>query len=770
VVRATARADVILRVVLAAVAGYLLGGLGPAAQSKASPPAIAIIGVDGADWHAIDPMVAAGQLPAFQILKTGGAVGTMQAEPPLLSPIIWTTIATGRRPEDHGVLDFLIDLPRGGQAPVGSDARRTKALWEIFSDAGRPSLVAGWWATWPPDPIRGVIVSDRVALPHMRIGIGELDAGMVHPPSRLGDVAAVRVTPSAIDYASLNQFVPLTRNDFDEAARSENGPAGLYQNRFAHARAALAATRTYGAVAAKLLPAIRPSFVAVYFELVDTISHLFAGDAARRARATASAYIEIDQQIRALAGALDPDALVLVVSDHGFYPATAGIPDDPSDLTSGAAAWHRPYGIVSAAIAGSLAGTRPVAKGPPLGAISPLDIAPTVLTLAGLPVAADMPGRMVTTLTGGSPKIAPIASYGAHRPLDIAATRSGAAAAELQRLRSLGYISGTSSVTARARVNLGELLFRRGAVKEAVAELESALRADPGNQRAGLWLARAYSATSRPDDAARVYDRLIVSAKAAGVDPLVVLAATDLDVDRGRHGAAAERLARVPAALSSTPEILVARGTVAAAANKPAEAERLFRAALAAQPANIEALRRLIDLLLQGGRSGSASQVAVEAARRFPDSAERHALAGETALAARRPAEAARALREALALAPDSIPVRIDLARAELMQNQAERALDALGDVRTHDAEMLRGAAASAKGNWTAAVQAFSRAAADGQPSIELLNALGNAQLEAGRPADAVATLDRSLAIKPDQPEIRALANQARQRVAPANR
>src|SRR5258705_9338382 len=82
------------------------------------PAPIAIIGVDGADWQTIDPLIAAGRLPAFAVLKAAGGTGTMRPEPPLLSPIIWTTIATGPRPEDHGVVDFMVDQPGRVQMPV----------------------------------------------------------------------------------------------------------------------------------------------------------------------------------------------------------------------------------------------------------------------------------------------------------------------------------------------------------------------------------------------------------------------------------------------------------------------------------------------------------------------------------------------------------------------------------------------------------------------------------------------------------------------------
>jgi tetratricopeptide (TPR) repeat protein len=755
------RGAVVLGVVLVCAGCLLFGASTGELDVRAAAP-IALVAVDAADWQAIDPLIAAGRLPTFAALKSGGAVGTMRADPPLLSPIIWTTVATGRRPEDHGVLDFMIDLPNGGQAPVSGAARRTKALWEIFSDAGRPVLVAGWWATWPPDSVRGAIVTDRLIVPHIRFDErGADDAALVHPANRTSDVLTARVRPGAIDYRMLNDFVPLTRAEFDEAVRSDRGPDGeLYRNRFAHARAALAAARTYGAATIKLL-SIRPAFIAVYFELVDTVSHLFIADERRGNVAISSAYVEVDRQIRDVARALDPDTLVIVMSDHGFYPATAGIADNPADLTSGAAAWHRPYGIVAAVNAGTLAGTRAAVRMPALGALSPLDVAPTLLARAGLPVASDMPGHVAAALAGARP-VTKIASYGLHRVAEPPREAASAAAA-LARLRALGYVSGTAPVTWRARVNLGEILFRKGNFKDAIRELEAALRGNPHDQRAALWLARAYASSDRPDDAARVYDALVQQAiDGSQVDPLIVLAATDLDVGRGRVTQAVERLTRLPASLRRQPDTLVAQAAAANAERKPSDAERWLRDALTLQPTNIEALSRLVDLLLRSGRTADAAQIAAQAARRFPDSAERHALVGETSLAEHRPADAARAFRDALALVPDAASVRLELARAELLQNRPDAALRALGDLTRRDGEIIRGAAYSQQHDWARAIAAYTRAAADGRPSVELLNALGNAQLEAGRPADAAATLERSLAIKADQPAIRELAARAR--------
>ena len=741
------------------IALALLATSGTAAQP---PSRVAIVGVDGADWMAIDKLVAAGRLPTFAALKKVASTGVMRPDPPLLSPLIWTSIATGRRPEDHGVLDFMVDIPGGGQAPVSGGARQTKALWEIFSDAGRSVFVAGWWATWPADHVRGAIVSDRLAPPHVRLARDS--AGVVYPPDRFQQAQTLRVGPEQIEYATLNRFVPTTHAEFDAASAAErDSRERMYRNRIAHVRAALAAARTYRSVAATLIPAMRPSFTAVYYDLVDTTSHLFAIDAARRDAAVASAYLEVDEAIRDTARILDPDTLLLVVSDHGFYPPTAGIAEDPSDLTAGAAAWHRPYGIVAATTAGALAGTREPPPAHALGDVSPLDIGPTILARAGLPVANDMPGRIVPALSDGA-AVTRIATYGAHRlPEDGSRADAAATRSELERLRSLGYVSGSSAVTSLARVNLGEILFRKGDHRGAIRELEAVLRADALNQRAAMWLARSYIAANREDDAVRLYDRLVQAASAgATIDPVVVLAATDLDLRRDRRQAAAERLARLPAALTGSPEVLIARGSIADAEHRPSDAERWFMRALSAQPASFDALSRLVDVRLGAGRVAEASRAAIDAARRFPDSPERNALAGETALAERRYADAAKAFAAALELAPDAASVRVELARAELALGHADAALRALEATATRDAEVLRGAAYSQQRDWRRAVDAYQRATKLGPATVELLNALGNAQLEAGRAEEAAATLERSLAMDTNQPQIRILLDRAR--------
>ena len=53
-----------------------------------------------------------GKLPNFARLRQEGAYGRLQSSPPLLSPVIWTTIATGKTPDQHGIGHFVAVSPR----------------------------------------------------------------------------------------------------------------------------------------------------------------------------------------------------------------------------------------------------------------------------------------------------------------------------------------------------------------------------------------------------------------------------------------------------------------------------------------------------------------------------------------------------------------------------------------------------------------------------------------------------------------------------------
>src|SRR6185295_2234345 len=135
----------------------------PEHSRKAAAPVV-LIGLDGADWNIIDPLIAAGKMPNLAALIERGSRGRLLTLSPTLSPVIWTTIATGVKPERHGIVDFTaINKDTGAAVPVTSNLRRVPALWNILSDAGRTVGFVGWWASFPAEKVNGYIVSDRIA-------------------------------------------------------------------------------------------------------------------------------------------------------------------------------------------------------------------------------------------------------------------------------------------------------------------------------------------------------------------------------------------------------------------------------------------------------------------------------------------------------------------------------------------------------------------------------------------------------------------------------
>lgn len=727
------------------------------------------MGLDAADWLAIDPLIRSGSLPAFARLRSAGRTGIMLATPPLLSPILWTTIATGRAPEDHGVLDFMVDLPSGAQAPVGSAQRRVPALWNLFSAAGRTVAVVGWWATWPAEDVRGTIVTDQVA-PQLTRPDERLEEGALSPGSA-GRLHATIVRPRQISFEDLSGYLPLTRAEYEEAmAAADASPSRFYVSPIAHLAAVAASTRTHSAMAEALLRD-RPDLLAVYLEGIDTVSHRFIRDEARGRAAIQRAYRDADALLLRLAAASPAETLIVVCSDHGFQPASAGIAEDPADLVGPATAWHRPYGIVAAITAGSLAGSgapaSPSGGGHDLGTVTPLDIAPTLLHAAGLPVAAEMPGRVVTAMLPDEAARRPVRRAATPQVAAPSAPRvlSEAAGDEARsRLQALGYLGAAS--TSLARQNLGEVLYRAGRLPAAERELRAVVEGQPQNLTAHLWLAKALAGQGRAREALRVYERAIGLPGDRGE---AILEAVDLAVSSGSREEARRLLGAARRTADNRASLHVARGTLAQADGRTALAERELRSALAMDPASFPALSRLLDVLIASRRARAALPPLRDAARRLPGSARHQALLGEAWLAAGDPAAAEPLLARALELAPDSAAVRLDLARAQMGARKVDEAIRTLAPAPPSvERDILLGAARSMQGRWAEAADHYRSALQQGSPTPELLNGLGWAQLKLGRAREAAGLFDRSLTLDRHQPEIsRLLAQIGRSAPAP---
>jgi tetratricopeptide (TPR) repeat protein len=728
-----------------------------ATPAGAQPRPIALVGLDGGDWLAIDRLVARGELPSFARLKARGRTGLMRATPPLVSPILWTTIATGRRPEDHRVLDFMVDLPGGGLAPVTSSERRVAALWNLFSERERTVAVVGWLATWPAESVRGTIVTDRVASRLAETGAAP-DPLAWSPASRAAELARLLVRPQQLTREDLAGYAALTEDELAQVRQAlASPPAALYKNPLAHLALTVAGGRSHERLAEALVKPKQPDLLMVYLDGVDALSHRFVRDAKRGPTVIDEAYRDADAFLARLAATLRPETWILVTSDHGFYPKDAGVADDLAELAGPASAWHRPYGIVAAIEARELRAIASPGTPTPrdVGTVTALDVAPTLLHAAGLAPSVEMPGRVVDTLLPPEAAARPVV-----RARSLEAPQRAAAPAQAdtadpagrERLAALGYVA--AGALSLGRQNLGEILYRKGDYTGAERELRAVVADQPHNVPALLWLARSVAAQERPPAALELFER------ALAVEPAgdVLLEAVELATRSGSSATARRLLGRFPPRSETRACAAVARAVLAASEAQPRQAESELRAALAADATHVGALERLLDLLRGSGRAREAVAPLRRAAELAPDSARIQALLGSALLASGDAAGAEAPLARAQQLAPDAASVSLELARVDLARDRVAEARARLARLpASRERSVLLGVAAARAGAWEEAARHYRDAAAASPLDKELLNALGFALYKSGRASEAAEQLDRSLAIDAAQPEIRRL-------------
>ena len=405
---------------VAACCGEAPGG--PLAGVSPSGVKVLIVGLDGATFDVANPLLKAGRMPALRGLIERGVRSRLVSEEPLKSPAIWTTIATGRPREEHGVEDFISPARGTPEEPAltASIDRRTLALWDLAGHFGLYSDVIGWWVTWPAEPLLGRMVSDRVA--HSRWASwaeAEQDALLTYPPElydELRDLIVDPLRPPMDELAALAEFTPAELEALRNATKPipYHGPSVL--------KFGFCEQRTYERIALRLLGQRQPDLALVFMIAIDPVSHTFwhyfepgefeAGvdpeDVRRLGPLIPALYEHADASLARLLELVDDDTVVIVISDHGFG-ASGELPEESRDgnlqavgierveplerpVNVGMTGIHRLRGIFVAAggpiLPGAQLDSQPTVR----------DLAPTVLALLGLPVPEDFTGRVLTEL------------------------------------------------------------------------------------------------------------------------------------------------------------------------------------------------------------------------------------------------------------------------------------------------------------------------------------------------------------------------------------
>jgi tetratricopeptide (TPR) repeat protein/predicted AlkP superfamily pyrophosphatase or phosphodiesterase len=585
-----------------------------------APARVVFVGLDGLDWGLLDRLIAAGRCPTFARMKAEGAWADLHSEEPYLSPLIWTTIATGRPPEVHGILDFVVTDPTtGSDVPISNRFREVPAFWNVLSANARTVDVVNWWATHPAEEIAGVMVSERPFYQLFGLQSSGLPEGSVTPADAIEPVRSWVVPVDAIGWDRIAPYVELDQATYDARVASAAASANPFDDRLMHLRKILAATDGVFAIGRWLLAERPADLVALYIEGTDTVGHRFAHymdpplawvdqDERRAFRHVMPRYYEdVDRQLGDLMAGAPADVTWIVAADHGFQTGAARPSVPPDDFSSGAARWHRSVGVFLA--------SGPLIQPGEIASAHIGDLCRTLLWLAGAPISDELEGRELVELAHPAwaqehPPIRVVSYAGMATPWRDVDASGSADDDRLAELEALGYVvrddadSGPGGEEkATALFNRAKLAARRGDYAEAARWYEATVDRDPrffwammelyglsrkagDHERALYWVARAMQ-TGDP----RLPDRLPVA---------FVREAIDAD----RLSGAMEVVRQMPPRWQTSSSYHAALGLAAEASGSSGEALESFQRALDLDAGDLDAL----DGVLRLARTDAAIQ------------------------------------------------------------------------------------------------------------------------------------------------------------------
>ena len=302
-------------------------------------PKVICLEIDGATWDIIDPLIGDGKLQNFKFIKENGAWGKLHSIHPLFSPVLWTTIATGKRREKHKVR-FWGERARSVRA-------RCKRIWDIFDEHGLRIGLCGNFMTWPPYPVNGFIIPSlfsptsetypselqfvqRMILSEKRSAGGRTTAGM----GRMVDLLALARNGLRVDTA-LSLLAYVVRERVGSMPRLER-----------YWRKTLLLPKVLDDVFVHLYRHYAPDFASYHFHVTDTCAHRYwkyafpggfseipVSDVEKYGHVIGKAYQAADRTIGNMLKLMDENTSLVIVSDHGSRAVSmSSIPSQGIDI------------------------------------------------------------------------------------------------------------------------------------------------------------------------------------------------------------------------------------------------------------------------------------------------------------------------------------------------------------------------------------------------------------------------------------------------------
>jgi hypothetical protein len=307
---------------------------GPRRAEPGAGPKILVFGLDAGTWTLLDEMFARDELPHLRRLREEGTSGVLLSEVESASPRVWTTLATGKLPANHGVLDFFC---------TQNEHLKTRRLWEILAARGFDVGLFQWLVTWPPDAYDPFVVPAWMARgpetrPPELSFIKELEiafqTGELEEWRAQGEIlkAAAKLRDGGRGYLEHG----LRLRTIVRAAKLGLGAAASDSWELHYAAKRTIQLLINGDVYLDLYRRHQPDFSCFIAYGTDNLAHKFwqyhfpddfgipHEQAAPFANLLTDYYQECDRLLGELLPLLDPQTTVAVVSDHGFTSVGEG--------------------------------------------------------------------------------------------------------------------------------------------------------------------------------------------------------------------------------------------------------------------------------------------------------------------------------------------------------------------------------------------------------------------------------------------------------------
>ena len=586
---------------------------------------VLLITIGGAGLGRLHPLLDAGTLPHINSLVDEGVLAPLRAPLPSVGPMLWTSLVTGHTAAVHGIGGSRVPH---GRLLIDAD-RRCPALWDIAAAKGRSACVVGGWATHGAADGSVMRVSEHFGSPAIGKSDGFL-AAAVHPAEVREPIADCWVRPEEVDLDTLAWFVPEWRQ-----VDQDRDP------RLAIVADALAYTLSRHASFTWILENHRPALTVVDYPLLDMLLPVFlphnasdadapgkaGGDAADEGspydQVVARGYALADLLIGRLAELAGPQVRIILASTHGYVSAaTATAPNA-----------ERPSAATTLDGSGFLICAGPgVERDALIHGATILDVTPTMLGMLNLPIANDMPGRVlgeilpVEEMSGESvPSWSHVRSHS--DPENMLEPTSGAPISEPAQLATLIRGLSSSALPESDRIwpgagsadqnaatewswNLARARVRGGAAAEALPDLEDIVEHYPQRIDFQLELVQCQLQLGLVREAR---ERTLEIQEHVPESPLVQIVLARCEQAAGRFSESLEHLRKASELDGGNPVLNLSLGLALLHLHRWKDALSAYDAVLREKPSDTDALRGRTRALLGLRRFPEAAQTAIEA-------------------------------------------------------------------------------------------------------------------------------------------------------------